>query len=215
MEFETLFPLRLEGSSLDGGLRALHALYAQADAATALFRDKAAGFLAAQGSPGFGCPDGCGSCCERFVPDLLPLESDYIALYILRLKPELASVQARDLAPCPYYDAQNADAHCRIYEARPLVCRLFGFASVGSKNGARAYSLCWRMDSPAADGSRAWEGKALGQVFGFEPPYMAEFGLRLQSLSAEGPRPRSLIVEAVRASHDRLSYLLSLIVEGG
>lgn len=212
MEFDDLFPAELKGSSIENGLRALHELYAKVEEATGRFQASAGGRFARDGAR-FGCPAGCGACCERFMPDVLPAEADYAALWIMRHRPELAAVEPRDNPPCPYYDPDRPEAHCRIYGGRPLICRLFGWAAVMDKDGAPTYSLCWKMDGPAGGEARSWTGASLEETFGMSPPLMAPFGLALESLAGDAPRPRPLVGQAVRASVARLAFLRSLALK--
>lgn len=227
MDFDTIFPAELGGSSIEEPLRALHELYNEVDAATAAFHAAVAAHVAdcaarpSARTPGkrqpvsFGCPSGCGACCERFVPDILPAEADYAALWILSKRPDLAKADLRDKAPCPFYAADKPEAHCRIYGGRPLICRLFGYSAVGTKEGALAYSLCWSMPTPRGSVVRCWEGEALKEGLGAIPPLMADYGLRLQALSEPAPGDKPFIAEAVRASIDRMSLILSLARDDG
>jgi Fe-S-cluster containining protein len=212
MNEDRSYPQGIEGSSLAERLHALEALYAEADAACATFLGQARLSFPARTHGGlpFGCPDGCGACCERFVPDILPLEADYAALWILRNRPELAEVGPRSSAPCPYYDADNAAAHCRIYGGRPLICRLFGFSAVVGKDGEASYSLCWKMPLPEGARTRSWGGRDLAETFGASPPLMARFGLKLEALSPPARHPRPLLGEAINDSIGKLRLLLSL-----
>lgn len=218
MSIDTLIPPELAESSIAKPLAALEELYAEADAACAAFLDAARVRSGAAGGFHFGCPPGCGSCCERFMPDILPLEADYAALWILRNRPELATVEPRNEAPCPYYDLANPGARCRIYGGRPLICRLFGYSAMADKEGALEYSLCWMMPQvpvPSLNGEdlRSWRGPAIGQVFGANPPLMADFGLRLQSLAATAAE-RTLLGDAIRESVERMRFLVHLAVDG-
>lgn len=218
MSIDTFLPPELAGTSLAEPLAALDGLYAEADAACAAFQAAARSRSSAEGGFPFGCPSGCGSCCERFVPDILPVEADYAALWILRNRPELSAVEPRSEAPCPYYDEADPGAHCRIYGGRPLICRLFGYSAMADKAGALEYSLCWKMPGAAApnrngEDLRSWRGSAIAQVFGANPPLMADFGLRLQGLAAAAPE-RALLGDAIRESLDRLRFLLRLAASG-
>lgn len=218
MDIEPLIPPELAASSIAGPLAALEELYTEADAACAVFLDQARARWGAGGDFRFGCPPGCGSCCERFMPDILPIEADYAALWILRKRPELASVEPRSDAPCPYYDRERPEAHCRIYGGRPLICRLFGYSAMADKEGALEYSLCWRMPAaspPGDDGKapRSWRGPDIGQAFGASPPLMADFGFRLQGLAVAAAGP-ALIGDAIRESLERMRFLLHLAASG-
>lgn len=211
MDFDRLFPKALEGSSLEGGLRALHELYAEVDAATAAFQAQANAFLEASDKPRLGCPEGCGSCCERFIPDIHRVEAEYAALWIIANDEGLGELASRDQGgACPFYARDRPEAHCGIYGGRPLICRLFGYSAVGGKEGDRAYSLCWRMPSPLGSDARSWEGPALGAALGAEPPLMADFGLRLYAISAPEEGNKPLMGEALGLALGRLRLLLSL-----
>jgi Fe-S-cluster containining protein len=205
MEFTDIFPPELGGSSLEEALSDLHRLYAEADAACANFLSSARA-----SSPGFGCPEGCGACCERFVPDILPAEADYAALWILRYRPDLAGVEPGESAPCPFYAADRPEAHCQIYGGRPLICRLFGYTAMATKTGSPCYSLCWSMPGIAGENTRSWEGAGLERVFGATPALMADFGLRLQSISNPASAERPFLGRAIRDSIDRLRFLIGL-----
>jgi Fe-S-cluster containining protein len=221
MNFSDIFPAELEGSSIEVDLKALHGLYEEVEAETSAFcgavREKllADADRAEEASPRFGCPPGCGACCERFVPDILPLEAEYAALWILRYRPELAAVEFHGEAGCPYYRKDKPEAHCSIYQGRPLICRLFGYSGVGTKRGSLAYSLCWSMPEPTASSSRSWEGEGLMSALGARPPLMADFGLRLQALSPDSPHEKPLIEGAIAEAIARISFMKSLAAAGG
>lgn len=75
--------------------------------------------------PEMRCDTGCGACCGPV--NVSPQEYARIARV----------VEARGLHPraqglsCPLY----IDGGCSIYEARPLVCRVFGHGLAGHKTG--------------------------------------------------------------------------------
>lgn len=214
MHISDILPPELEASSLGDPMRALLSLYEEVEAATSAFREGARGRLGQPGGglPRFGCPEGCGACCERFMPDILPAEADFAALWILGHRPELAERGrlAGEKPPCPFYDRDSPEAHCSIYPARPLICRLFGYTAVATKNGLHAFSLCWAMPDPSGTGRRSWEGQDLAELLGFEPPLMADFGLRLQSLLPESAATKPFLGPAIASSVSRLSFLLSM-----
>lgn len=215
MDFTDIFPPEMEGSFNEAPLRALHALYAEVDAANTAFREAVREkLLAAPGGAGeaeaFGCPEGCGSCCERFLPDILPVEADYAALYILRYRPDRLHFETSDHPPCPFYDADRPEAHCTIYHGRPLICRLFGYSAYGAKDGRKAYSLCWSMPSPSGLLRRSWEGEELLSTLGALPPLMADYGLRLHALSPRSSAHNPFLGEAIRDSLSRIGFFLSL-----
>jgi len=111
------------------------ALYAEADAATAL--------LAV--ATGLACPPGCGECCTRHDPhvtiaDIEPLVD--AALADGTAPARLALALAAPDGACVYYAADGLVGGCSAYALRPMVCRLFGFAAVRGKHGAAELAGC-------------------------------------------------------------------------
>lgn len=221
MALADILPPELVNSSLAEPIKAVHDLYAELEAATSAFREGARQALAlahpGQDLPTLGCPEGCGACCERFLPDILPLEADYAALWILGHRPELAgrTREPRNSPPCPFYDPDKPEAHCSIYPARPLICRLFSYSAVTTKEGLPAYSLCWAMPDPQGQGKRTWLGREILDELGSYPPLMADFGLRLQALAPETPATKPYLGEAIGRSLARLSLLLRMARQDG
>lgn len=137
-----------------------------------------AGFQKATGAV---CPDGCGICCTRFTPDILPVEAEFLSDWILRHQPDQGRLfLAQDPGcfadcgsgdPCPLYRSDNP-LHCSVYEGRPLICRLFGFSSMATKKGELEWSDCRYMELPPGM-SRNWrcspgtaEAPPLAELFG-------------------------------------------------
>ena len=97
----------------------------------------------------FFCPDGCGSCCHNFEPDLLECEALYMAAWLLENQNEnaLKIAGANGVFPfdngktCPFFDEKNP-YHCSIYGGRPFVCRLFGASCSGGKDGDSVWRPC-------------------------------------------------------------------------
>lgn len=200
---------RLPASAARERLLAMEKLYARADEAVRRFQDAA----------GLSCPFGCGSCCEGFVPDILPAEAEYLAAYLAVAEAERAyALAASGLGPtsypggrlgCPLY-RPDTPYHCSVYEARPLICRLFAFSAVKDKQGEPSFSLCRLMpDAAAAPGLRRAAGDGL-KAFGLVPaPVMADFGSEAAALSpaggARGPLP-----EQLEAALSKILFLLGL-----
>ncbi len=216
MTLAEILPPELEDSSMAESIRALYKLYAEIETATSAFKEGARKTLAlahpGENLPRLGCPDGCGACCERFLPDILPVEADYAALWILAHKPELAerTREPRNSPPCPFYDKDRLEAHCSIYPARPLICRLFVYSGITTKEGLTAYSLCWAIPDPQGQGKRSWVGEEILEELGSFPPLMADYGLRLHALAPETPGTKPFLGEAIGRSLNRLSFLLSV-----
>ena len=184
---------RLSGTVLERDLTELADLYRRADAGTAAW----------QARSGFVCPPGCGVCCGRYDPVLLPVEADGLAAWLLANRPGLVGALEDPPSPapapgpggslCPFHDPSRS-LHCRVYPARPLVCRLFGFAGLTGKRGETVFRSC-RQAPPAAAA--------------VEPPRMAESGDRLVALCGGRLHYRPLR-PAVRGALERIGLLLRL-----
>lgn len=97
---------------------------------------------------GLACPEGCGTCCENFVPELTRSEADLIAVHLIDLRDILTAdswTQGELLSGCPFYKIQGNPYHCSIYEVRPLICRLFAYAGDRNKNGELRFRPCRHM----------------------------------------------------------------------
>lgn len=95
----------------------------------------------------FLCPDGCGSCCINFEPDLMEAEALYMGAWLLENQPEIALQIAENSFPfdngktCPLYNP-DSKYHCSIYGGRAYICRLFGASSFYSKSRRREWKPC-------------------------------------------------------------------------
>lgn len=147
---------------------------------------------------GIACPAGCGSCCKNFEPEILPVEAMALAIYIYRYGQVSSWEELKARRPegsCPFYRA-DSPAHCSIYPARPLVCRLFGFSGTYDKYSRVSYVSCKNMP---------YQLKA---VFPKDdplyPPVMVEYGLQLKALQPN-EKP-ALLREAVSQALVRLLW---------
>lgn len=133
----------LSGTSLGTRLETLTSVYEKIARAQNAFLTSASEHHAP-----VACPSGCGLCCASFTPDILPIEAELLAFFLLTEKPELAEkVKSLDLAAqsseiCPFWYPSKPGENCMVYPARPLICRLFGFSSVRTKQQEQQYSLC-------------------------------------------------------------------------
>jgi Fe-S-cluster containining protein len=216
-------------SLLRDRLVSLAELYQRADEAVAAF---------CAGS-GLACPHGCGTCCEGFVPDVMPLEAAAVAAYLAEKdkaaawslagnSPEASG--APDLAvrgqssadrgqSCPLY-AADTPWHCSVYEARPLVCRLFAFSAVRDKRGQSSFSLCRLMPvatsitSPgtASPGTaaRSATGPVIMETFGSQPPVMADYGNEVLALDPHSSGDRAPLPEALVDAMSQVLFLAGL-----
>ena len=163
---------------------------------------------------GFGCPHGCGLCCQGYLPDCLPVEAEYLAHYLLSEKPAVAAamLEPGGGAPptrCPLYDPASP-FHCSVYAARPLVCRVFGFAGTQTRDGGWAFRLCRHMPAPIAWG----EVREVTHSSGLDAPLlMSDAASRAQGLRPADAGRRAPLPEALREALQRL--LLRRALAGG
>ena len=213
---EPIPPPTPRGSSIEGVVAAVNAVYARVERDRLAFLDAAAD----RGLP-LSCPPGCGACCEPFVPDILQAEAAYAAAWILERAPDLAREIAawkkgRDPAmpPCPFLLRLEDGAKCAIYPARFLVCRLFGASGIRDKEGKAAFRPCARMPLPEAyperADRRALTGGDLDEAFGTEPPFMADYATELAGLFPSESGERLSVFEALPSALLRLELILSL-----
>lgn len=216
MSLPSRIPSSPRGSSLESLIAATAATYARMEAEQNAFLAAAAG----RGSP-LACPSGCGSCCEPFVPDVLPTEAAYIAAWLLENEPALAERAAAwagagppSVPPCPFLRRSGREARCAIYPARPLVCRLFGAAAVRDREGRASFRPCARMPLPGRPPlgreRRPMSGADLVREFGAAPPVMADYAAELASLRPAEAAERALLVEALPSALRRVGLSLSL-----
>lgn len=136
IEFEEAVEM-LDGTSIEKAVRNMHAFFCSVEESIIPFSEK----------EGVSCPKGCGTCCEKFLPDITKLESLYLAAYISfsenkdELISRLGNAVEQKEGPCPLYDEKN-EKHCMCYEARPLICRLFAQSCFPGKNGEKKFSHC-------------------------------------------------------------------------
>jgi Fe-S-cluster containining protein len=117
---------------------ALKELYTDLDSRIAGFSRRA----------GLACPEGCGTCCQTFVPELSAPEADLIAGHILSTSGPLTAdswLEGELSGACPFYRVVGDPYHCGIYPARPLICRLFGYAGSRGKDGSARFRPCRHM----------------------------------------------------------------------
>lgn len=200
-------PSILPPSLLAERLESLAYLYRRADSAVAAFAS----------ASGVSCPFGCGSCCEGFVPDILPVEAAYLAAYLAasdRSKAyEAAAGRLEALSypdgrvGCPLYRS-DTPYHCGVYEARPLICRMFAFSATRDKLSRTAFSVC-RLGL-SRDGARAASGDALLEAFGAEPPVMADYGSELAGIEPESAGRRMPLPEALAEAASRVMFLIGM-----
>lgn len=197
----------LPPSLLAERLESLAYLYRRADGAVAHFTEISE----------VSCPHACGTCCEGFVPDIMPLEAAYVAVWLAGIDRDRAyKLAASGLVPrvrddgrqgCPLY-ADDTPYHCTVYEARPLICRMFGFAASRDKRGVPAYSVC--RHGISGNGTRSAAGAALVEAFGTEPPLMADMGSELVAIDPSSSAVRRSLPEALNEALAQVLFLVGM-----
>ena len=101
------------------------------------------------------CPDGCGSCCVHFEPDVYEAEALYLAAWMMEHQSERAERIAEADSDsftrgdgCFLFDP-DSPYHCTVYEGRCLICRLFGFSGDHGKDGTIRWKPCKYMQPSA------------------------------------------------------------------
>lgn len=168
------------------------------------------------------CPSGCGKCCHGFMPDVLPIEADYIAYYLLSNSKVFSAAEAPSLqiassaenpSPCPFHDPNRPGENCRIYPARPLVCRLFGYSAIKDKNNRLSYRLCRYMPAPQGLDARILDQDTIISKVGALPPLMTDFAMEVLSLDPSQAAERKPLIEAIRPALARIGTTLQYCPE--
>jgi Fe-S-cluster containining protein len=197
-------------------IASLEKIYSRVESAQSDFRAQAS----ARGIP-VECPSRCGSCCLHFVPDLVPVEADRLAYFILTERPAMvdrfhemkASADASGGA-CPFWNPDTPGANCMIYPGRPLICRLFGFCSIQDKTGEPSFALCRQMPLLSGRQERLFTGRYFMEgIFGAIPPVMSDFSREVMALDPEGAGLRDSITRALPDAFARAGLILAYASE--
>jgi Fe-S-cluster containining protein len=154
-----------------------------------------------QKTTGAACPEGCGICCTRFTPEILPVEAEYLAFWLLDHDPEKLILLARVPEThrpddtCPLY-RPDTPWHCTVYRPRPLICRLFGFSGYLTKNGDWEFSDCRHMPMPEGL-TRGKRGSLTDPV---SPPLAGIRGMALLAVRPDAGGRELLPVAVTRAA---------------
>lgn len=182
-------------------LQTLSEIYDEANQAVRNFSDDS----------GLNCSFGCGSCCEDFIPDILPVEAAMVAVYLATSQPQRAyQLAALPLEPqlfssnrkgCPLYSQDNP-YHCSVYEARPLICRMFPFASSRNKHGKLHFSPCSVMP---LTGTRSRQ-----EEWATSAPSMSDFGYKILTIDPDRGNQRKALHELLPGSLAEVLFLIGL-----
>lgn len=131
------------------------------------------------------CPDGCGTCCVNFEPDILESEALYLAAWMLENQKEKAYEIISDKfvpkrsnpeAGCFLFD-EKSPYHCSVYGGRCLICRLFGFSGDRGKDGLVRWKPCHFLPEKNLHSlqHKQYSEKELNSIFNALPPTMCDF----------------------------------------
>lgn len=167
----------------------------------------------------FFCPEGCGSCCHDFEPDLIEAEALFMAAWLIQNQKETALKVARGKFPfengktCPFHDFENP-YHCSIYGGRPVICRLFGASSAYDKNRKKVWKPCKfypaeklaQHNPPLAH--RQYDAAETEQILGAVPPAMSDLMEQIEFTSDN--TQTKLIREILPQTISRLLWVLEM-----
>lgn len=167
----------------------------------------------------FTCPDGCGSCCINFEPDLIEAEALYMAAWLIENQRAVADSILENKYPfdngktCPFYDSNNS-YHCSIYGGRPFICRLFGASCSHSKNNEVVWRPCkfypiekLKTYSPKLDHKTYSKDEAVS-ILGSVPPVMSD--LMETSVAASSDTETKLIRQCLPDAIRKILWIMSI-----
>jgi Fe-S-cluster containining protein len=175
-------------------------LYARIDKAVAEFQLKS----------GLRCPAGCGLCCptadvQVTILEMLPMAHEIICNHDAGAWMDRLTAESEAGRCALFSEKRISDAgHCGFYSWRPALCRLFGFAAVRSRTGAKALSVCKliRQSDP--------QGAAAAMVLAEEAPCFVHYGAQVYALDPALGTGLMPINAALRRAIERLGLSLSL-----
>ena len=151
------------------------------------------------------CIDGCGKCCENYIPDIKIVEAYFIAYGLIKEGRdkeiyELLNNNNNDKT-CPLF-IKDSKYHCSLYKYRPLVCRLFGASFNKDKNGDIAYRNCkWKNEEYLSLNESNKKKDLL--------IFMSDYGEMLQEINPDDSDTELLTI-AVKKALDNIYYILDL-----
>ncbi|HBO36189.1 MAG: YkgJ family cysteine cluster protein [Sphaerochaeta sp.] len=152
------------------------------------------------------CAQGCGTCCEHFMPDITASEARLVGAYLLFIKKDFSLIEkvrqsiGNQEGPCPLYRF-DSPFHCSVYPARPLICRLFGACAYQGKNGFAVFRRC-----------KYNEEKTMPEHIDFhsEVPVMQDYSYLLRSLDDQEGEV-GFLPEKVASMLDQLQFLAVML----
>lgn len=171
--------------------------------------DTAAAEVAA--ATGLACPSGCGACCESHDPHVTIADVEPIADAAVADGTAVAALDralAAPAGPCVYFAAGRRPGGCTVYELRPMLCRLFGFAAVRDKHGAAILAVCEVHKATMPD--------VVARVGAHAPPgapVLAEYQSRVDGLAPDPRRTEQLPMNVALAGALERALLRAQLVD--
>jgi len=163
------------------------------------------------------CPTGCGLCCQHFIPDVLPVEADFLSYYLILRRPTLINrigdclAVAENYDGCPFWEENGNGKNCLVYEARPLICRLFAFSAVHSKKGETSFAFCKKFETDPKLHARTFTGEAeILDAFGALPPVMSDYASMVLGIDPDAASERLPLDKALPSSLNRVALILQM-----
>jgi Fe-S-cluster containining protein len=175
-----------------------------------IYREMDALALRFQNASGLRCLPGCGACCdteevEATVVEVIPLcwqillnreEERYLSAIVQQEEVGTQRCVIFNSAPSPEHSG-----YCSLYEFRPLLCRLFGFAARRDKRGGPEFVSCkWLKEATPEAVKRA----QIGVSSGLPVPIYQEAFMRVASVNPALGFRRLAINRAIK---EGLGYL--------
>lgn len=168
----------------------------------------------------FLCPDGCGSCCINFEPDLTESESLYMAAWLIQNQPQIAAQIANKQFPfdngktCPLYNS-DSKYHCSIYGGRAYICRLFGASSFYSKEEKKVWRPCkfyptelLHKYSPLLE-HKVYSLEQTSAILGQMPPAMSDLLNSTSSFSTDSKKTM-LLREILPSAINKIYWIINM-----
>ena len=165
-----------------------------------------------QAATGVQCPSGCGMCCQNPEVESTPLEMLPITVELAQ-KGELSqwlerveAVEAKGV--CVFYQRDPLipdNGRCSIYDRRPSLCRLFGFAAIANKQGEPELAACKKHKETMPEVIKRAE-EAISN--GLPIPHFADFTMRLGNLDPNLRREPLPINQALKLVIERVGLLM-------
>ncbi|MDF2179671.1 YkgJ family cysteine cluster protein [Aliiglaciecola sp. CAU 1673] len=114
----------------------------------AVFNELSESFGEYQKRRGLDCVSGCGACCNNPAIEATPLEMLPLALRLYdegRAEQVFAELEIYSGFACYHFQRASLDGsqgQCGVYQERPAICRMFGAAGYGGKDGKIQISTC-------------------------------------------------------------------------